>query len=622
MPTELLEVQDTVDLLRTAKRHLAAGKPRKAEQVCEHILKTEQNAAAAHLLGELYESCGRRADAARWFSRAAEWEAQCAEYQFSYARVMQAQGSMQEAAGAWLAGVENDPSNLTGHLGLADTLISLGLLDAAMIAAKQALLIAPDDANVHERMGHAAERAGSLGEAAEAYRKSLELRPNAPENWLRLASVQRAVGNLAGSSNALRRAVDLRPSDPGYRFHYALVLADLHAFSEAIDQLRKAVSLRPHFPEAWSNLGMWLRAERRFAESESCYKKACAQNPDFALAWNNLANLYVELSQLEQAERCYAKAIACDPNYAEPHTGRAMLRLLSGRFDEGWREYEWRRRQNPDPRAYACPEWDGSSLKGRTILLHHEQGAGDTIQFIRYARLLKAQGARVILQCPVALCSLMAAVPELDDVVCGSDSLPGADFHAPLMSLPLLCGTSLENIPAETPYLIPPCAQIPEVLADARALRVALVWSGNPNHLNDRNRSIDSHTMAKLLGIEGARFFSLQVGHESATEAFPGLPIVDLAPHLLNYLDTANYLQYIDLTITVDTSVAHLAGALGRPVWMLLPRCNDWRWLLNRSDSPWYPSMRIFRQKTLGEWSDVLEEVANECRTLAGEPPR
>jgi hypothetical protein len=262
----------------------------------------------------------------------------------------------------------------------------------------------------------------------------------------------------------------------------------------------------------------------------------------------------------------------------------------------------------------ARPEWDGSAIGGKTILLHAEQGAGDTIQFVRYARLLHAQGANVLLHCQESLRTLLQGMPEITSVFSGPTPAPEFDVHAPLMSLPRMFGTRLESIPGETPYLHSlPGSTVPQELASCAQFRVALVWSGNPNHHNDRNRSVSLGSLEELISAEGAQFFSLQLGRTAAdVEWLRAQKIIDLSPHLADYAATAACLEKIDLLITVDTSVAHLAGALGRPVWMLLPACNDWRWLEKREDSPWYPSMRLFRQPQLRDWKTPITRMRRE----------
>jgi ADP-heptose:LPS heptosyltransferase len=415
----------------------------------------------------------------------------------------------------------------------------------------------------------------------------------------------------------LQSLCDANAHDAGSRFLLAGVLADMGSAEEAIRQLRKAIAHQPRFPEALNNLAVLLRNAGQTQEAEVLFRKALSIRPEYAAAWNNLANLCVELSRIEEAARCYTKAVAIDPNYAEAHTNRALLSLLQGSFEEGWQEYEWRWKQpGAGARTRIRPEWDGSAIAGKTILLHAEQGAGDTIQFIRYARLLHRQGANILLHCQESLKSLLEGMPELTRVFSGPTAAPEFDVHAPLMSLPRLFGTTLESIPAETPYLRPlPGSIIPEALASATGFRVGLVWSGNPNHRNDRNRSVGLRWFSELSGVEGAQFFSLQVGRTPAeADCLRARGIIDLAPHLSDYAATAACLEQLDLLITVDTSVAHLAGALGRPVWMLLPACNDWRWLEQREDTPWYPSMRLFRQEQLRNWRPSIRRIAADLQ--------
>ncbi|MEO8099772.1 MAG: tetratricopeptide repeat protein [Acidobacteriota bacterium] len=618
--TESILPSGTDRALEATSQLLAEGKWRKAEKACLQILEHGSVPGAACLLGQIYVASGQPNRGLEWFKKARIGDPENATTHFGCAGILQTNGDAAGAAAAWIAGIQVDPTYLPAHLGLSDTLLALGLFDAAMIAARQALLVDPNSADGQDRLGLAAELAGNRGEALTAFERSIALRPQSPGTLRKLAALQIAEGHEAKGRELIEQVIGLQPRNAGLRFEYALVLSQLGNRTLAVAQLREALRLQPRFPEALSNLGLLLRAELRFSEAESAYKKACTQNPAFAPAWNNLANLYVELVRLDDAERCYTKAIAIDPDYADAHTGRAMLRLLMGRLEEGWAEYEWRKRQAGYKNcAFVQPEWDGSNLEGRTILLHAEQGAGDTIQFIRYARLLKNQGAHVIVQCPASLKSLLSSLPEVDAVFSTTAVLPAFDLHAPLLTLPRLCGTDPNSIPNEIPYLqVAAGTPIPNDLLKTDKLRVGLVWAGNPNHHNDRNRSIPSASLDALLGIKGTRFFSLQVGGGTPPATWI-TSVIDLAPVLCTYEETAACLMHLDLLITVDTSVAHLAGGLGRPVWMALPACNDWRWLLDRSDSPWYPTMKIFRQRTPGDWSEVIRTLESECRVLVSE---
>ncbi len=531
---------------------------------------------------------------------------------FASARAYAAKSKHREAAGAWVTGLQIDPAYLPGHLALTQSLLALGMSEAAVTAAKHAVMASPESADAHELMGQVSEACGQRSEAIESYTRSLTLRPNRQRVCHRLCGVLRAEGRLKAARRVLEKLLESNPHDPGSWFLLAGIVADMGAIGIAIEHLRKAVALQPRFPEALNTLAVLLRASGDLTEAETCFRRALSQRANYAPAWNNLANLHVEMARVEEAERCYSQAIRHQPDYAEAHTNRALVRLLQGKFKEGLDEYEWRWRQaGTGVRTLPRPEWDGGPLQGKTILLHAEQGAGDTIQFIRYARVLKERGATVILHCQESLQTLLSGMPELTAVICGHTTAPEFDVHAPLMSLPRLLGTTEETIPADVPYLrsvegVP----VPERLSSAPGLRVGLVWAGNPGHRNDRNRSCAVELLGGLLKTSGAHFFSLQVGQQAPP------PAIDLAPHLTDYAVTAACLTELDLLITVDTSVGHLAGALGRPVWMLLPVSNDWRWLRGRLDTPWYATMRLFRQSSWGDWKPVLRDVEQALKQL------
>jgi tetratricopeptide (TPR) repeat protein len=540
-----------------------------------------------------------------------------AENHFAAARSLERQGRLADAAQEWVAGLQIDPRSESAYLSLADALLELKLFNPAVIACQQALMIAPKSAGAHDRLGRAREGAGDRAGAIVHYTDSLKLRPGDAAITHRLATALRADGRLESARSLLQAFCDVHPRDYGSRFLLAGILSDLGLDDQATRQLRTAISHQPKFPEALNNLAVLLRAAGQSQEAEVHLRKAVAQRPEYAAAWNNLGNLYVELSRLEEAIRCYGKALSIQPDYAEAHTNRALISLLQGSFESGWQEYEWRWKQpGVGVRTLPRPEWDGGDLAGKTILLHAEQGAGDSIQFIRYARLLHERGAKILLHCQEPLRTLLEGMPELTSVFSGSIAAPEFDMHAPLMSLPRLFATRIDSIPAQVPYLRPPAnSMVPNELDSCTQLRVGLVWRGNPGHKNDRNRSLSLDLLAELVGTEGAQFFSLQVGPSPVEkEWLRAKAIHDLAPSLTDYAATAACLEKMDLLITVDTSVAHLAGALARPVWMLLPPCNDWRWLQKREDSPWYPSMKLLRQEKLRNWPPLIRRVASDLQ--------
>ena len=365
-----------------------------------------------------------------------------------------------------------------------------------------------------------------------------------------------------------------------------------------------------------------LREEERFAEAEQLYREAIAIVPDLLEALNNLGLVLRSQGRIREAIDCYTEALGIDPECAEAHFNRGLCRLLLGDFERGWPEYEWRLKipGNP-PRIFHRPSWDGTPLNGRTILLRADQGFGDTIHFIRYAPLLRAQGGRVLLECQPALATLLEDAPGVDDLVPRGEDFPPFDVHAPLLSLPWLFRTSLETIPARVPYLEVDSRRREaweERVEDGRDFKVGFSWEGNPGHPEFRRRSAPLELFRPLAGLPGVRLFSLQKRmpapprEGTAPDAF----FQDLEPYLHDFAETAAAIGEMDLVIATDSAVAHLAGALGKPVWVFLQFAADWRWILGRDDSPWYPTMRLFRQEKAGEWRPVFRRIEAELSAL------
>jgi hypothetical protein len=309
------------------------------------------------------------------------------------------------------------------------------------------------------------------------------------------------------------------------------------------------------------------------------------------------------------------------PDYPEAHANHAHACLQAGDWRRGWVEYEWRRKTKPcSPSRFSQPLWSGESLAGKTILLHAEQGLGDTIQFVRYAPLVKRYDARVIVECQKPLLRLLAGCPGIDRLIGEGEELPAFDVQAPLMSLPAILNTTLENMPADVPYIFAApelVARWRERLGSIEGFKIGISWQGNPRFPGDRFRSIPLRCFAALARLPGVRLISLQkgAGREQLVEVRDDFPVVDLADELDEeagpFMDRAAVMKNLDLVVTSDTAIAHLAGALGVPAWVALKFAADWRWLLDRSDSPWYPSMRLFRQQTRGDWSQVFARMAD-----------
>lgn len=439
--------------------------------------------------------------------------------------------------------------------------------------------------------------------------------------FVSLAEKQLLQGNYPEALRIARMGLTLSADDPFLWEIAAHCASQLGDDDGAADCWRRVVDLAPATAYAYSDLGMVLERQGRFVEAETLYRNALELSPDYAAAHCNLGALLADLGREAEAEACYRAALAIDPDFQQARMNLGLLLLIQQRFAEGWPLYEGRLyiHSTPGvPPSSRCPQWHGETLRGKTILVVPEQGLGDALQFCRYIPWLKAQGAaRVTLACWPSQQSVMKTLAGADEVVSLADLKPQVgthDFWTFLLSLPLHAQTDLANIPARVPYLFadPARVAVHAPLLAGDGLRVGIVWRGNPQHPNDGDRSLPGlDVLAPLWSIAGVRFFSLQKSDDPLPAAPSGLPLVDLAPAIGDFSDTAALLSQLDLLITVDSAVAHLAGALGVPCWILLPHFKtDWRWLRARSDSPWYPKTRLFRQPRRGDWETPVAELA------------
>lgn len=431
-----------------------------------------------------------------------------------------------------------------------------------------------------------------------------------------------AARDYRGAEACFRRAVVLAPHMAEAHANLAWVLEQDRRDEAAEAGYRRALALQPGSIDILINHGAFLGRLRRLDEAQAQYRRALDIDPLCAPAWSNLAALHAQAGRFEQAEDCCRRALAIDPEHAGAHVNLAYICLRAGRFEEGWRHQHWRRLPYAGQALGDGPRWCGESLEGKSLLIGPEGGHGDMIQFCRYVPLLKRRGARrVVILCQAALCTLLASIEGVDEVVAAGAAVPRCDLWVPLLSLPGLCDTRLQTIPASIPYLAAPASGGPALLParDGQSLRVGLAWQGNPRHANDDQRSIhDPEVLAPLGAVAGLQWIEIQHGasdsHRDALRR--SLGIVQSCTPLESFADTARLLAGLDLVITVDSAVAHLAGALGRSCWVLLPwHMADWRWLSERTDSPWYPGvMRLFRQSRHGDWPGVIDGLAGALR--------
>jgi tetratricopeptide (TPR) repeat protein len=480
----------------------------------------------------------------------------------------------------------------------------------------------------HAGLGRLHAQQGRLEQAIGCFRRAIALKPDLPEAHNDLGVALREQGRLDEAVTCFRRALDLAPDIPQVHFNLSNALAYQGRPDEAAAGYRRAIELRPDYADAHNNLGNLLREQGRLEEALACYRRAVQARPDHPGGHNNLGNMLMRLGRPEEALPCFRRAVALGPDYPDAHFNLARLLLAQGELAEGWQEFEWRW-QTPDliecRRSFAQPQWRGEPAAGRTLLIHAEQGFGDTLQFCRYARLAAERGLRVILEVPKPLVRLLRSLAGVDRVLAQGEALPPFDLHCPMLSLPLALGTTLATIPGTTPYLRADDSQIAAWRArlDALAnqgLRIGLVWAGSARqHLPnaaaiDRRRSMAPELLAPLFDVPGLQFFSLQ---KDGPAAPPHFRLIDVMSEMTDFADTAALVENLDLVISVDTAVAHLAAALGRPVWLLDRFDPCWRWLIGRRDTPWYPTLRLFRQPEPGNWASVIEEVRAELHLLA-----
>jgi len=440
------------------------------------------------------------------------------------------------------------------------------------------------------------------------------------------AALQRAAGLFsAGRLDEAREVASaLAASQPDFFLaHHLLGAIEVRAGNpqQALEHESRALALRPDHLEALCNRGIALRALDRVDDALADYDRVLAARPDFVPALNLRGVALAALNRHGEALACYARALTIESHYAPAHLNRALSELVTGDLEAGWPDFEWRwtgsDTQIPK-RPFTQPQWRGENARGRTLLVHAEQGLGDAIQMGRYVAAMAERGIDVVLEVQPALHGLLSQLPAR--VVAMGEALPNFDLHCPILSLPLAFGTTLDSIPAQATHLRAPpvhARRWRERLGGSDRLRIGIAWSGSTTLRNDRNRSI---ALSRLAPLRDPRWTLVSLQKEvrdADMEALgTGEPIVHFGHELADFLDTAALMEQLDLVVTVDTAVAHLAGAMGKPVWLLLPYAPDWRWLLDREDSPWYPSARLFRQQQAGDWDPVIERIGHEILRL------
>jgi tetratricopeptide (TPR) repeat protein len=531
-------------------------------------------------------------------------------------------GRLKDAIAAYERVLAREPGNSLALNNLGVALRRAGEAERAVRCFAAAVRHNPRNADAHYNLGNALRDAKRHDDAIECYRRALKLNPRYAAAYVNLALALKAAKRVADARRCLVAGLRALPDAAMLHLELGILLWEQRQDEAALAHYRKALALEPTSHKIRHNIAAVLLRLDRYAPALEAGREAIRAEANHAESHAILGQALCALGRLDEAEASLRRAIALDADNLSANLGLARVLLLGGRFKEGWPAYEvrWKRATTPRPQ-WPKPAWEGEDIKGRTLLLYTEQGFGDTIQFIRYAALLRDRGARVILSCEPPLARLMATVDGVAQVIARGGTVPDFDRHAALLSVPRILGTERDTIPAAVPYIRAPEAQPQRAPRPRRVVGIA--WAGSGQHENDRNRSIALKTLLPALDLPGLDFVSLQFdgrGGEIARE-IAGLGAEALTPSVMgrvkDFADTAALLPRIDLVISVDTAVAHLAGAMARPVWVLLPFAPDWRWMLERADSPWYPTMRLYRQTAPGNWSSVIERVHEDLAKFA-----
>lgn len=532
-------------------------------------------------------------------------------------------GRLRDAATAYARVLTLAPSHAGSHHMMSVLARQAGQNELALEGLRRAIASAPREPQYREDLVDLLHTLKHTAEAAACLREMCVLWPDRADLHARRGIALREAGQDQEAVDALRISVGLDPEDADAQCQLGLGLLGLGEAGAATASFTEAIRLRPDFEAAHNNLGLALMQVGRFSEAEDQFREALRLSPDRALTYINLGNVLRFLGRLDAAEVCLRTALHLQPGYPEAHFSLGSLLMLDGRLSEGWPEIEWQSSCFPQRELPGEP-WNGEALHGRTLLLYADQGFGDSIQYCRYVPALAAC-ENVIFEVPKWLTRLMGTLEHSGTLVPRDAAKPDYDLKCPLSRLPLFAGTTLDTIPAAVPYLHAEpdaVAAWHRRLAPLNGLRVGLVWAGNPAYRDDRRRSVTLRDLAPLVSVPGVVFISLQklLRDDDATPPPPGMILHDWTAELGDFADTAALVMALDLVISVDTAVAHLTGALGKPVWLLNRYDTDWRWLLDRDDSPWYPTTRQFRQTDPVGWDAPILAVRDALSRLAATP--
>tara|TARA_B100000809_G_scaffold263615_1_gene317282 strand:- start:563 stop:2491 length:1929 start_codon:yes stop_codon:yes gene_type:complete len=609
------DISKSVDIDARVNQAIAchrSGQLQQAEQICQQILDIDpQNAEVLNLFGLIACQAEKYEIAVDLISHALEIAPNQPLFLNNLGVALYRQGKCDKAVETYQRAIQIQPDFVEAYNNLGNLFEAEERYKEAIEVYYQALDMQPDSVEIHNNLGVTLYKQGKCDKAIETYQRVIQIQPDFAEAYNNLGMALKKKGELDAAVQVHHQALRIQPDFAEAHRNLGDILQKQGKYDKAVEAYQRAIQIQPNYAAAYNNLGIAWQKQGKLEQAIQIYHKTLVIRPNYPQAYNNLANTLKEQGKLQGAVQAYHKAIEINPSYIDAHKNLGIVLLLQGDFQRGWQEYEWRLKSDDLCIANrAQTRWDGSSLSGKTILLYAEQGFGDTIQFIRYVHLLVEYDTEIIVECQPELLQLFKNIGAIKKTIVMGESAPKFDVNASLLSLPRILGTDLNSIPVKSPYLYTKSGSHTD-LEMCSEYKVGIVWAGNLKHPNDNNRSVELQQFSVLFDVEACQFFSLQVGkrrndiiryHYSNT-------IIDLGGDFSNFSDTAAAILELDLVISVDTAVAHLTGALGKPIWVLLPFMPDWRWLLEREDTPWYPTMRLFRQTDTRDWAGVLQKV-------------
>ena len=616
---------DAVAHYKRGNVHKDAGEPQAALKSYNQAL--ELNPGYAHALcnrGVVLASLTRLDEALQSYDKALALDPRYAITYYNRGVLLHEQKDWSGALQSYELAIQFDPGRFHAHFNLGLVQRELQQWDAALASFERAIAINPEVPAPYFNRGVLQQQLRQFAAALQSYEKAIALNPGLYQAFFKSGSVYQELKDPDKALASYDRAVSIRKDYPEAWLNRGTVLYDLQRLDEALASYDQAISLNPGYAQAWCNRGTLHKEAGQWDAAIASFDRAIEIRSEYAEAWFGRGAALAQMHQLDQALASYNRAVELKPDFAEAQYNRSLALLQAGNYAAGWLAYEWRWKNAArlfmgEPRVFRQPLWLGQEdLKDKRILIYCEQGLGDTLQYCRYVKLVADMGAEVIFEVQAPLVSLLANLPGVSRVLAAGSPLPQFDFQCPLLSMPLCFRTTLQSVPAATPYIYASADNIAlwqSRLGDRTRPRVGLVCTGGIGYGNDKNRSIPLAEWAARLPRD-FEYVCLQKEYRDADQAtLAANPwIASYAAEQKDFSDAAALVESMDLVICVDTAVGHLAGALGKPTWRLLPVSSDWRWMLDREDSPWYPTMRLYRQQTAGDWRDVFERVAADLR--------